>query len=217
MTEKDTNIIPLNEIGKKAFEATVKLLKSSQLKSFTTTKLLDNGEGVLAECVTVETPNEDTLVPLATFGTGGIVTNATVKSSSPDSVPLEYHTEFYTIAADEATSKILLEDLFQLAFLVDKTKSGFLPGMMMENVNNDPEYNILFTPQPLGVAETYSHPPLLTEEFGLFFTAVTRLYSKEVELIKENKNEGIQKIHEFLKTLGTDAYLLNRPQYGDTV
>lgn len=207
----ENNIIehPVDEISALAFQKVGGLLQSHQLSSHTFTRPLPNGGGELAECVIGEPIGEDKHVVVSTFGTGGVETDGSLTvSETGKSYP--YHSEFFMVASDLPTAKVLTEELANIAFTVSVTKQPLTPGMIIGSVNGNEDILYLFSEFSLG-EHRYGTSPLFSEEFALAFVAVNRIYKEEAEALQDKENS--EKFIKFLESLGNEAYSLSRPKF----
>lgn len=209
MTENNIIEHPVDEISNLAFNKVGELLKSHQMSSQTFTRPLPNGGGELAEVVIGEPIGEDKHVVLSTFGTGGVETEGSI-TLNETSKSYPYHSEFFMVASDLPTAKVLTEELANIAFTVSVTQKPLTPGMIISSVNGNEDVYYLFTEISLG-QHKYGTAPLFSTDFALAFVAVNRIYKEEAEALQDSENSA--KFLDFLESLGNEAYSLNRPNF----
>lgn len=209
MTEQNITEHSEEKISNLVLQSIGELLHSSQISSHTYTRPLPGGGGELAECVIGEPIGEDKHVILSTFGTGGVETEGTITVQETNK-QYAYHSEFFMVASDLPTAKVLSEELANIAFTVNVTKQSFTPGMVIGSINGNEDIYYVFSEVSFG-EHKYSSAPIFSKNFAVAFVAVNRVFKEEVEVFQdENKTTEFLS---FLESLGNEAYSLNRTKF----
>lgn len=196
----------LENLEEKAFETLLGLLHSEKLEKIE----FNDGSDSIIEVFLGEPAESDGHVVVSTFGAGGSPTKGFVNF---DGKKKPYRSEFFGVAKDMVEAKSLAETLAKLAFIVDKHAEIFTPGVMIGNMGQSPLSGVLISEAPKGTHSGHGAAPILTEDFALFWVAVTPISSDEASLLEDKSLKA--EFDKFAQDQGLSFYGVNRERFSN--
>lgn len=212
MTDVNENPTPFvdtteRKTAETVFEAITKLVHSDQIEVVNFHAPFNSEEAIQAQVVIGAPSEEDGHIVVSTYGLGGVETPAKAQIDENE-MPLRM--EIFAIAANPEEARIVAEELAALEFHMNSTKTPLLPGVIAGRAG---AVHYAISASPYGTLGGHGHQPIRNQKYLVSFFAANRITENEAKMLSEE--ETAPKFLEYYKSLGIDAYSLNRPEFNE--